>query len=111
MRHLAIMAAILTATGLTPAFAGALFAEPRLSFASDDFQVGGRVGGEFELRGVPVALFAEAEFRPYDRTVKIPLSPNLSYQLGETRQVVGLGATASYPLLSRLHAVAGAGLG
>lgn len=89
----------------------ALFAEPRLSFASDDFQLGGRLGGESAWNGVPVAVYAEFEIRPYGRTVKIPVTPTLTHQLKEIRSVFGLGATASYPVLSRLHVVGGAGLG
>ena len=104
---------IATAFAFSPASArdAALLAEPRLSFSSDDFQLGGRLGGEAAWNGVPVAVFAEFEIRPYGRTVTLPVTPTLSHQLKETRNVFGLGTTASYPLLSHLHAVGGAGLG
>ncbi len=104
---------MLTATGLAPASTSgsALFAEPRLSFNTEDLHWGGRVGGERTWRGMPIALFADLEFRAFDRTVRAPITPTLSYQLKEARQVVGLGASASYPLLSRLHGAAGAGFG
>lgn len=88
-----------------------MLVEPRISFSADDFQMGGRLGGGTTWGGVPVALFAEFEARPYGRTTGVPVTQNLSYQLREHRYFIGPGTAVHYPLASWLQAAAGAGFG
>src|SRR5690606_14567084 len=99
MKRLAIRVPLLMAACLATTFADGILIEPRASFFTDDFQFGGRVGGESRaLNALPVALFADFEFRPYGRATRVRTSPSFSYQFREHRYTFGPGALVSLPV-------------
>lgn len=79
----------------------------------NDFQIGGRVGGEGSWRKLPLAFFFDLEGRPYRRAIRVRESETLEYQYREERLTFGPGASVGYPVgndSTVLLAGAGAGI-